>query len=120
LISDEFLADLVLLNGDIITLDAENSITQSLAVKNGRILKVGNNEDIKSFIGKKTKVINLEGLTVLPGFIDTHVHMTRGGTMRKHAVQVWSPPLKSVSDILNAIKEKAEKIPKGQWIQGQG
>ena len=69
-------ADLVLLNGKIITIDEKESIAEAAAVKFGKIIAVGANNEIKSSIGKDTQVIDLNGKTVIPGLMDSHCHMT--------------------------------------------
>lgn len=68
-------ADLALINGNIYVIDESNSIVQAVACKNGRIIFVGGTDEIRSFIGPHTQVIDLEGNTVLPGLIDSHVHV---------------------------------------------
>jgi len=67
--------DLILFNGKIITLDENSSITEALAIGHGRILDTGKNPKIKALAGKKTEMIDLEGHTVIPGLIDSHVHI---------------------------------------------
>ncbi|TEU12965.1 amidohydrolase, partial [Candidatus Bathyarchaeota archaeon] len=61
------MADLVLVNGKIVTMDPEESIREAVAVKFGRILAVGSSEKVESLVGVETKVIDLEGRTVIPG-----------------------------------------------------
>ena len=114
--SEGLFADLVLLNGKVVTVDAENSIAEAVAVKNGLILDVGRSEEIKKFVGPGTRVIDLEGRTVLPGFIDSHTHPPSAGT-RLFAVDLRSPPAKSIGKVLRRIKERAEKTPPGKWIR---
>ena len=72
----ELYADLVLLNGKVITVDGENSVARAVAAKDGRILKVGRVSVVKKTIGPETEVIDAEGLTVLPSLIDSHMHPT--------------------------------------------
>jgi predicted amidohydrolase YtcJ len=67
--------DLVLRNGKLITVDEQNSIYQAIAIRDGRILMVGANEFIDEIIGDKTEIIDLGGKTVLPGLIDSHLHL---------------------------------------------
>jgi predicted amidohydrolase YtcJ len=75
-------ADLVLLAGKIVTMDSRESINEALAVKFGRILALGNDDKVRSFMDDGTKVINLEGRTVVPGLIDSHCHMAMVGVTR--------------------------------------
>src|SRR5690606_15739545 len=72
-------ADTVLINGKIITVDHEFSIAEAVAVRDGKIAAVGKTQDIMALVGPQTKVIDLDGKTVTPGFIDGHAHMDREG-----------------------------------------
>ena len=67
-------ADLVLLGGNVITVDKSFSIAQAVAAKNGIIVAVGSGEEIRDLIGTDTEVLNVEGKTVAPGFNDSHMH----------------------------------------------
>ena len=77
-------ADIVLQNGKIITVDPKDSIAQAIAAKDGLIIKVGSDEDIKAYIGPKTSIINLKGKTVTPGLIDSHIHVLPRRGLRCH------------------------------------
>ncbi|MDM5212597.1 hypothetical protein QUF94_14300 [Peribacillus sp. NJ4] len=72
-------ADIVFINGEVITADQKNSVAESLAIKGNRISAVGTNQEIKVFIGEETNVIDLQGKSLLPGFIDSH----KAGLVRK-------------------------------------
>lgn len=65
-------ANLVFINGEVITSDRQNSIVESVAIKDNRIIGVGSNLEMNKFIGEKTEVIDLAGKSLLPGFIDAH------------------------------------------------
>ncbi|HEX2964540.1 MAG TPA: twin-arginine translocation signal domain-containing protein, partial [Syntrophorhabdaceae bacterium] len=65
-------ADLVLVNGTILTVDPQDSVARAVAVKNGRILEVGSDASIRRYIGQSTKAVDLEGNAVTPGLIDAH------------------------------------------------
>jgi hypothetical protein len=71
-------ADAVFLNGKIVTVDAADSIAQAVAVRNGRILRVGTNAEVEKLKTPQTKVYDLHGKTALPGFIDGHAHPAIG------------------------------------------
>src|SRR5712671_4727137 len=67
-------ADLILLNGKIVTVDQNFTIAQALAIKKGKIIAVGSNKEIRGLANKQTKIIDLKGKTVIPGLIDAHAH----------------------------------------------
>jgi len=110
-------ADLIILNGKVITVDKKNTIAEAVVVKNGRILKVGSSKEIRTIISPTTKVIDLKGKTLLPGFVDTHEHCIRRG-LQTDWVNCSTPPINSLEDIIIALKKKAEKKSKGDWIIG--
>jgi predicted amidohydrolase YtcJ len=107
-------ADLILHNGKVVTVDKQFSVQQAVAVKDGRILRVGANADVLKTRGKDTQVLDLEGETVLPGLIDSHTHPT-GASM--HEFDHPIPPMESVQDVLDYIKKRADALADGEWIQ---
>ncbi len=116
---DELGADLVLLNGKIVTVDPSETIAEAVAVKGGRFLKVGSSEEIRRLAGKKTRIIDLKGKTVLPGLIDTHEHCLRKG-MRGDWVDCTSPPLATIDHLVEALAAKASEKAEGEWVVGYG
>ncbi len=112
-------ADLVLLNGVILTVDKDFSRAEAVAVRDGKILEVGENETIKPFIGHNTNVIDLKGKTVLPGFHDAHCHMYMFGAQLSQ-INCRSPPIKSIEEIIAKLREKADNTPIDRWIVGWG
>ena len=72
-------ADTILVNGKILTVDAQFSIREAVAVRDGKITAVGSNAEIRKQAGPHTRVIDLQGRTVIPGFIDSHIHAIRAG-----------------------------------------
>lgn len=107
--------DTILINGNIVTVDAEFSIANAVAVRDGRVLAVGTNDDIRRLAGSSTTVVDLEGKTVLPGLIDTHAHVERAGLL-KYTVQL--DDVTTVAQALARISEHAARTPKGKWIPG--
>ncbi len=110
-------ADLIFYNGKIITVDAQDRIVQAVAVKNGKILDVGSNQQMKALAGPNCRMIDLKGRTVTPGLIDSHYHMLYYG------MQFWPgfldirfPAVQSKSDLLRILGEKARQLKKGEWI----
>jgi predicted amidohydrolase YtcJ len=107
-------ADLVLLNGKIITVDERDSIMQAVAVKDGKLIKVGTNESIIGFIGERTNVIDLKGKTVTPGLIDAHLHSFMWAKYDERNINLYD--VRSKSDVLKLIADRVKVIPKGEWI----
>src|SRR6185295_2696133 len=103
-------ADAVLLNGVMVTMTRENDVRQALAIRGGKIAAVGTNEEIKALIGSTTKVADLQGKTVLPGFYAAHDHFPSAGRVALFEVDLNSPPMgsiRSMDDIVTALREKA-------------
>jgi predicted amidohydrolase YtcJ len=90
-------------------------LVEAVATKFGRIFSLGSNEEINLLIGKDTKVIDVEGRLVLPGFIDSHIHPSMGG-QRLTQVNFRTPPNKSIADCLERLQERVKETPKGDWI----
>lgn len=106
-------------NGNVITVDKNNSIHDSLLIEGGIISQVGTYETIKEIIDSSTEVIDLHGRSVVPGFIDSHLHMGVMG-MNCNAIDCRYPYVKSIEDIKSKIAESAKTKPKGSWIRGWG
>ncbi len=86
-------ANLILLNGKIVTMDAAGSTAQALAIRGNTIVEVGANDDVERLCGKNTRTIDLKGRVVLPGFIDTHVHLDCTAVNTKLATSCHIPPV---------------------------
>ena len=105
--------DKVFFNGKIITVGGDFSIEEALSIKNGRFVAVGKRDEITSMAGPHTERIDLNGKTVVPGFIDTHPHLAHAGPRSK------GPSLrglKSIEEIGEFIRRLAQHIPPGRWI----
>lgn len=105
--------DLVLYNANIITIDADRPRAQAAAIWRDRIMAVGTNDEVRALANRNTKLVDLTGRTVVPGFIDAHSHPAVAG--RLHLRQV-DADLRSIAAIQAAIRERAAKTPKGEWI----
>ena len=108
--------DRVFFNGKIVTLDSNNSIFSAVAVKDGEIMAVGADEEIRMMADEASRLIDLKGKTMLPGFIDAHCHLGLTSRSFRHYVDGRCPPNRSIQDILDRIHEKTAKTPKGEWI----
>lgn len=114
-------ADMVLCNGHVITLDGNDRIAEAVAVKDGHILAVGTDADMKLLSGENSHLIDLAGKTVIPGFIDAHTHSALVGLVASDAVvDCHIPPVESVDAVLDNIRERVMKSRKGELIMGQG
>jgi predicted amidohydrolase YtcJ len=112
-----FYADLVIMNGKIVTVDAEESVAEAVAMRGNRIEAVGSDEEVSNWIGEGTEVISLDGKTALPGLIDSHMHPGSYGAFKVRGVQC-GPDFESIEEVLEAIRAKAEATPEGRWILG--
>jgi predicted amidohydrolase YtcJ len=117
-------ADVVLLNGNIWTgglSPEEKSMgepgprVEAVAISNGRFLALGTSGEIKAYIGKNTKVIDLGGRLAIPGFIDDHTHFISGGFQ---LLTVDLKDARSEAEFIKRLAEKAKTLPAGRWIQG--
>ena len=96
-------------------MDPSNPRAQALAILHSRLIAIGSNADIKDYVGPETEVLELRGKTVLPGFIDAHIHVLNSGIRHVMATDCDLP---CIHDIQEALKEQANKIPFGEWVQG--
>ncbi|HSF50327.1 MAG TPA: amidohydrolase [Nitrososphaeraceae archaeon] len=111
-------ADIILLNGHIATIDNNQLFVSSVAIKNGIFIAVGNNDESLSYKGKDTKVIDLNGRTVVPGLNDSHIHIIRGGLYYNLELRWDGVP--SLAEALNRIKEQSQHTPDPHWIRVVG
>ena len=109
-------ADAIFVNGGIYTVDAKRSWAQAAAVRGGRIVVVGNNDEVLALKGPATMVIDLTGRMALPGFHDSHVHVAWAGL---EEMQCPINDLKTIEATLDAVKECAGRT-KEEWIVGGG
>jgi len=110
-------ADLFFLHGAVLTMDAARSWATSVAVRGGRIVYVGTDTGASSFRGPTTRVVDLEGRMLLPGFHDSHVHPVSGG-MQLAECDLTS--LKTKDEVFAAIRRYAAAHPQDPWIIGNG
>jgi hypothetical protein len=110
-------ADLAIINANIRTMNPQLPIAQAVAVRNGKIILVGTNQEVRKAVGKKTKIIDLHGRTVVPGLIDTHVHVADFG---RCLMWLDLTAADSITEMQRLIREKAKQTPTGKWIIGCG
>ncbi len=107
--------DLILHNGNIVTVNTKEPRAQAIAISRGRILGIGKDADILNLASSGTKKIDLGRKTVLPGFIDAHSHPAFAGLMHLRMVDC---DLRSISAIQAALRERATKTTAGEWVLG--
>jgi predicted amidohydrolase YtcJ len=111
-------ADLILVHGKILTVDARDSIAQAVAVRQGKIVAVGSDQQILQLAGSNAKVIDLHGRTATPGLIDTHAHIADGGYNELYSVSLSDAA--TVGEVVNRVQAAAAKLKPGEWLTGSG
>jgi predicted amidohydrolase YtcJ len=106
--------DLVLLDGKIVTVDAESSLREALAVRDGKILRVGSTAEVRRLVGPETRVVELGGRTVIPGLIDSHLHAVRAAL--SFSTEVNWIGARSLREALQRISDAAARRPPGSWL----
>ena len=110
-------ADLVVFNGNIITMDPENPTATALAVKNYKLIAVGSDTQVFDLVTNARKAMDLGGKTVVPGFVDAHTHITNAG-MRTSQVNLESKL--SIAEVKQALSDALSRCSPGQWVRGFG
>ena len=108
-------ADLIVRDAHIVTVDPKFSIAHAAAIRDGRFIAVGSDAEVMRSKGPNTRVVDLHGKTVLPGFNDTHVHLTAGEEL---PLQVDLTHIHSIKQIQEAIAARAKQVKPGEWITG--
>ena len=108
-----FEADTIVVNARVYTVDAARPRAEAFAVKDGRFAAVGSSADIRNLATARTRVVDAGGMTVTPGFIDTHCHVSGVGEL--YSVNANVP---RVRELQAALKAKVDKTPPGQWVEG--
>ena len=106
--------DYVVLNARVLTIDNNIPRAEAFAVKGDRFVAVGTTSDIRNLASSRTEIIDAEGMTITPGFIDAHSHPAGAGV--NELVQV-NADLRSASAIAGALRVRADATPQGQWIR---
>jgi predicted amidohydrolase YtcJ len=106
-------ADLVVLNGRVLTVDKDSRVAEAVAIRGGVFVRVGRNTDVRPLVGESTRVIDAQGMSVVPGLIDSHVH-----ALLVASAEAADPfrELRSVAELQEWIREKSRGAPEGQWI----
>jgi predicted amidohydrolase YtcJ len=107
--------ELILYNGNFWTVNPRQPRAQALAISGGRFFAIGANEEVLALAAGRARKLDLGGKTVLPGFIDAHSHPAEAGLDHLRMVDC---DLRSIAEILKALRERAGKIPAGAWVLG--
>ena len=110
-------ADLVISGGTVITLDPAQPRARALAVRDGRVVRVGDEKDVEALVGPRTRRINAAGQTVLPGLTDAHVHVEGLGLARETLNLVGAA---SLAEAVKRAESAAAALPQGEWLLGRG
>ncbi|HHN8406379.1 TPA: amidohydrolase [Morganella morganii] len=111
-------ASKIFINGDIHTLDRENPVAQAVAVRDGKFIAVGTNDDVMQFRNEETEIIDLKGRVIIPGLNDSHLHLIRGGL--NYNLELRWEGVPSLSDALAMLKAQADVTPAPQWVRVVG
>lgn len=111
-------ADLILLGGRITTLDPALPQATAVAVQGDKFLSVGSDRDVAAVRGPGTTVVDLQGRRVVPGLMDTHLHLIRGGL--NYNMELRWDGVPSLADALRRLKEQARRTPPPQWVRVVG
>jgi predicted amidohydrolase YtcJ len=110
--------ELILAHGKILTVDADDSIAQALAVRAGIIVAIGKDDEILRLKGPATRVIDLHGRTATPGLIDSHAHIAEAGISELYQVKLSDAT--SVAEIVRRVQQGVKGLKTGEWLQGAG
>ena len=112
-------ADLAFVNGRVITVNRQDDVAEAAAIVGNRIVRVGSDESIKALVGNGTRVVDLAGRALTPGFVENHMHITNAAEDRK-----WincSPEVaSSIDEIAAAVKKRVDETPAGELVVGWG
>lgn len=115
--SSETIADMVLQNGQVYTVNKDQPNAEAIAVKDGIIIFTGSNADVKKYIGKNTELIDCKGQFVMPGFIEGHGHIYGLGSS---LINLNLMKAKNWDEIVALVAEAVKKAKPGDWIIGRG
>lgn len=111
-------ADMVLINGKILTVDANDSVAEAVAIRKGKIIAVGSNGEITPRVTQDTRIIDLHGRTATPGLIDSHNHFADGGVNAVYHAGLSDAA--RVDDVLRKVRERVATLKPGEWLLGDG
>ena len=116
--SEAVAPDLVLVNGQILTMDGSNTVAEAVAIKQGRIVAVGATDEIERLVVEGTRHIDLAGKTATPGLIDSHAHISVGAPGDPSYLDLSYPNVESVADVVQLVAERVDALQPGEWVRG--
>lgn len=111
-------AETILMNGHISTMDPAQPFVEALAIRDGKVLAIGDNKSVSVHQDSTTRVIDLKQRTVIPGLNDSHLHLIRGGL--NYNMELRWDGVPSLTDALRMLKEQAARTPAPQWVRVVG
>lgn len=114
--------DILFINGTVITMEGDQ-VVEAVAVAGDRIAAVGSTAELRAAATARTRIIDLKGKVLLPGFIDAHSHFPGSGEAALYNVNLQPPPagpVNTLADLVELLRQKANDTPAGQWIEGFG
>jgi predicted amidohydrolase YtcJ len=111
------LADLVITNSDIVTMAEARPRAEAVAIADGRFVAVGTPDEIRRFIGRATRVLDLDGKTVVPGFNDAHMHPL---ALPMDSIYLGPSAVGSIDELVATLRERSRETPPEEWIFGWG
>src|SRR5688572_19263342 len=115
--SDVLSPDIVLVSGCVHTVDAVNPMATAIAIRDGRFVAIGSDEEIRALAGARTQIEDLRGATVVPGLIDAHNHLLATGRMLRE-VRLYDT--RSIPEIVERVAARVRETPRGEWVVGRG
>ncbi len=111
-------ADTILVNGPVMTVNASNDIVQGIAIKGDRIITTGTEKEIRALAGPETKIIELNGRAVTPGFIDAHLHFRIWGLQSVYYKPFLPPDVKDIAGLQRVLADHVKSLQPGEWVMG--
>jgi predicted amidohydrolase YtcJ len=109
---------LILFHGRVLTVDAQDSIAEAMAIRDGKIVAIGTDRDILRLAGATTRRIDLQGRTATPGLIDSHAHIADGGVEQLYHVHLSD--VSTIGEVVRRVLAGIAGLKPGEWLQGDG
>ena len=111
----QLFAETVYKNANVVTVDPRNPRAQAVAIRDGKFVGVGSNDDIEGLVGPTTRIRDASGLTIIPGLIDAHIHVLSSGIRHVMAADCDQ---RSIAAIQSKLRERVERAEPGEWVEG--